>query len=128
MGKTILISSHILTELADLCNVVGFIENGEIIAYGDVSMIKEKVLPTRKIRISLMSDPARAVEALTGYKGVVGATQDLKAVNVEFEGLDEDIKDLLRFLVEKDVAVIGFEEKKRDLEDLFMKITRGQVS
>jgi len=128
MGKTILISSHILTELSDLCSVVGFIEKGDIIAYGGVDSIKEQVLPLRKISIKLMSDPAQAAEALTGYDGITNISHDLKSVNIEFQGLDNDIKNLLKFLVERDIAVIGFEERKRDLEDLFMKITKGEVS
>ncbi len=128
MGKTILISSHILTELREICNSCCIIERGRIAASGRLDELTEKLLPVRIIVVKLLSGAERAAEELLRIPGVASAAVDGRNVRVEFQGQDADIHGLMKKLVEKELPVIGLEEKERDMEALFLRITRGDLA
>jgi len=128
MGKTILISSHILTELREICNACCIIERGRILASGNVDEMTEKLMPVRIIMVKLLSAAERAAEELRKIDGVLSAEVDGRNVRVEFRGADQQIHGLMKNLVDKDLPVIGLEEKERDMEALFMRITKGELA
>lgn len=129
MGKTILISSHILPELADFCNKIGIIEKGEMIVSGDVQEIMKQVSGGRVLEIQVLDDPDKAVELLSGVPGVsVARAGENHTIRVEFAGEAADQHMLLQKLVEGGVRVQSFHEQETDLEDIFMKVTKGIVS
>ncbi len=128
MGKTILISSHILTELREICNSCCIIEKGRILASGNVEEMTERLLPIRIIMVKLLSKIDEAAAELRRIDGVLAAEVDGRNVRVEFRGADTEIHGLMKQLVEKGLPVIGLEEKERDMEALFMRITKGELA
>ena len=152
MGKTIIISSHILPELADFCNKVGIIERGEMLISGDVKEIMAQVAGGKALEIKLLDDFDRASEIVSALPGVraIRRADDAPAVFRNGNGVDGDVDvepvaldscamvvdfngdleaqaELNRHLVQKGLRVIAFHEQQTDLEDIFMKVTRGLV-
>jgi len=128
MGKTILVSSHILPELADFCNTVGIIEKGRLIVAGDVRKIMEEVSGGKVIEIRVMDGAKKAHEVMAG----LACVKDVKALDgvlrAQFVGTLEDQSSILASLVTAGVKVLSFAEEATDLEDIFMKVTKGIVS
>ena len=141
MGKTIFISSHILTELADICNKVGIIEHGRLVASGSVDEINRSLHSVYRVIVKVYDAPvpngsngdghpetARAMAIAQHHPLVSSATSSEDRVVVDFNGSREQIKDLVKALVDQDVPIIGLEEERSDLEDLFMKLTKGELA
>ena len=128
MGKTILVSSHILPELADFCNKIGIIEQGEMVICGDVGEIMRKIQGGKALEITLLDDCDKAVALLSALPDIKGIKQNERTIRVEFSTDDVDTARILRTLVESGLRVQSFTETQVDLEDIFMKVTRGIVS
>ena len=127
MGKTIIISSHILPELADFCNKVGIIERGEMLVSGDVSDIMAQVSGGRTLEIKLIGDDDRAIPLLESAEGVLAARIVNGHLQVDFSGDLEAQADLNMMLIQSGLRVLSFTEQETDLEDIFMKVTKGLV-
>ncbi len=127
MGKTILISSHILTELSDFCNTIGIIEQGELKASGDIDDIKSRMTLKRLVAVEVKSDPDRAHDALINHPEVKGVTLDGNRLEVEIDINCEDFSFIFETLIAKGCKVVGVKELELNLEDIFMQITKGQV-
>lgn len=129
MKKTIFISSHILPELSDICNKIGIIEAGKLLACGYMEDFVEALQSEalRVISIRTLSDPKKLEEALSGYPGVLNSTRENRSLSIEFSGGNEDVSQLLKYLVENDLKVVEFHQKSTNLEDVFLKVTRGEV-
>ncbi|BDI32989.1 ABC transporter ATP-binding protein [Capsulimonas corticalis] len=127
MGKTIIISSHILPELADFCNKVGIIERGEMLISGDVQEIMSQVAGGKTLEIRILGDIETAAEATQSLPGVRAVRTVDSRLHVDFNGDLEAQADLNRLLVEKGLRILSFSEQQTDLEDIFMKVTRGLV-
>ena len=129
MGKIVIVSSHILPELADFCTLVGIIERGEMLAFGPVQDIVRGVNQQKVIEVKVLESASEASMFLHG-KSHVDNTFLLgpHTFKVEFGGTDEDQHALLMALIEAGFKVVEFREESADLEDLFMKITTGAVN
>lgn len=127
MGKTIIISSHILPELADFCNKVGIIERGELLVSGDVQDIMAQVTGGKTLEIRLLDGTERAMEILADAPGVRAVRPVNAHLHVEFTGDLEAQADLNKLLVDSGLRVQTFSEQETDLEDIFMKVTKGLV-
>ncbi|HET6454268.1 MAG TPA: ABC transporter ATP-binding protein [Armatimonadota bacterium] len=128
MGKTILVSSHILPELADFCNKIGIIEKGRLIVAGDVKTILEQTVGGRILEIKVMDEAPKALEILSDLSSIKEAQAVDGMLRAQFSGTLEDQCSVLRALVDGDVKVLSFSEQATDLEDIFMKVTKGIVS
>lgn len=128
MGKTILVSSHILPELADFCNKIGIIEKGRLIVAGDVKTILEQTVGGRILEIKVMDEAPKALEILSDLSSIKEAQAVDGMLQAQFSGTLEDQCSVLRALVDADVKVLSFSEQATDLEDIFMKVTKGIVS
>ena len=128
MGKTILISSHILPELADFCNKIGIIEQGEMVISGDVEEIMRVVHGGMALEITLYGDCEKAVALLSELPDVRAVKRDGNSIRVDFSTDQVDNTAIIRRLIENGVRVRSFNETRVDLEDIFMKVTRGVVS
>jgi ABC-2 type transport system ATP-binding protein len=128
MGKTIMISSHILTELSDMCNAVGVIERGQLLASGKIDEIRRQMQPVQLVTFQFHERAEEALQLLRKHPHVISARQDHSSVKVEFGLPPEKIYELVKVIVQKDLPLIGLSEEKRDLEDLFMKITQGELA
>ncbi|MGO9468672.1 MAG: ATP-binding cassette domain-containing protein [Isosphaeraceae bacterium] len=129
MGKTILISSHILSELADFCTSIGIIERGKLLAAGAIQDIQQQIRSHRVIKVRVLDDGTeRAAELLRDDRAIRLVETFDHTVTAEFEGQDQDMARLLDRLVQSGIVVHSFAEEPLSLEDVFMMITKGIVS
>ena len=126
MGKSIIISSHILPELAELCTEVGIIEGGELIAVGSVEDITAQLEQEKLIQVKVQGkvSEARVLIEENPWVQAVNETAD-GVLQVRFSGNGEEQQRLLRALVLAELPVLSFAESSNSLEDLFMQITKG---
>ncbi|MEP0815089.1 MAG: ABC transporter ATP-binding protein [bacterium] len=130
MNKTIFISSHILHELSDFCNKVGIIELGEMVVSGDINAILKQVQTGQLILIEFApgTDLQAAMEAARGYPKVAEVWErDVDALEVHFEGAEDETSQLMAHLLAAGFKVKSFKEAVDNLEDIFMKVTKGKV-
>lgn len=127
LGKTIIISSHILTELAEMCNQVGIIEHGRLLYYGPPQQISQQQHDHRQLSLRTLAAPDAVEAALKTYLGVTDYRPDGDSWQVNFSGDDAALAGLLAHLVEGKIPVIHFSEQLNDLEAVFMQITSGEV-
>jgi ABC-2 type transport system ATP-binding protein len=132
MGKTILVSSHILSEIEGICTHIGIIEAGELVATGTLQEIRELVQTHRLLRIGLVRglDEAQAwLMQRPDVLAVAAVTENGETdLQVDFSGDDEALAELLAALAGHGFAVKKFTEETGDLEDIFMRLTKGIVS
>jgi ABC-2 type transport system ATP-binding protein len=127
LGKTIIVSSHILPELADVCNKVGIIDRGEL----KVNATVDEVLRRVRQHTVLVIQPAtpemikRTEQLLSGHAKVQSLAIGDASVRVVLKEEVEDYTDLPKYLIENGVALRGFGEESLDLESAFMALTKG---
>lgn len=127
-GKIIVVSSHILPELADFCNTVGIIERGNMLALGPVGEIVKSGQPHRTIRIRFLSSAESAEKFLLTQPLVADLTPHSDGcVVIGFTGGLEDQATLLNELIAHGHKILDFREEHADLEDVFLRITTGAV-
>jgi len=128
MGKMVIVSSHILPELADFCNAVGIIEKGRLITHGRVEDVVRGIQKNRAIEVRMIDRVPEAGMFLHG-KPNISATRVIgpNTLKVDFTGEPNDLAGLLKSLVDGGYLVTGFVEKVENLEDVFLKITTGAV-
>lgn len=128
MGKIILVSSHILPELADFCTMVGIIEQGEMKAFGAVEDITRTLQEHKVLELRVVEGASQATGMLIGRPHVLGAhLMGSTTIKIEFSGDLQDQAELLASLVSEGHKVIEFKEISADLEDVFLKVTSGAV-
>jgi len=125
MGKTIIISSHILPELAEMCDVIGVIEEGNLIAYGKVEEIYARMQEKRVLRIRLVDRMEDALTHLKQQPLVSNVTREGNWAVVGFSGDDQQQVELLRSLALAGLPVAAFNEAEGNLEEIFLEITKG---
>jgi ABC-2 type transport system ATP-binding protein len=142
MGKTIMISSHILTELAEMCTHIGIIERGNLLASGDVATIMRSLQPHRVIEVQIVGDPeapgglAAALEHAAAVVRPLPHVLDVRPLaedtpphlQIDFDGDDRALSDLLARLVAAGVAVTHFAGQISDLEEIFLRVTEGSAT
>jgi ABC-2 type transport system ATP-binding protein len=129
-GKTILVSSHILTELAEMCDQVGIIERGQLLAVGSVREIQKKAVantPQRDIKVRVLGGGASLAVWLGQRSDVTRVKVDDEFVRFTHEGDQASEVALLREIVLADFAVAEFGGQSKSLEDVFMAVTRGAI-
>ena len=126
-GKTILLSSHILTELSEMCDVITIIEKGRILANGTVQDVLESVRKRRLLSVRV-AGPMDALERfLLEQPGVTNVHEAGRCLQFEFDGGDDEQVKLVGRLVAAGVPVLEISAHGADLEDLFIEITKGRV-
>ena len=127
-GKTVIISSHILSELSDFCTSVGIMEQGQLVLSGPVDQVAERVLGRGRIRIEILSG-TEALESLVASHGKAGSlVHQANAFEFEFDGSQDEVSTLLSELVAAGVQIISFGRIKSDLEEVFLKVGAKEVS
>ncbi|PJF43962.1 MAG: multidrug ABC transporter ATP-binding protein [Phototrophicales bacterium] len=133
MGKTIFFSSHILADVSEICTHIGIIEAGEMVMQGPIKELRRQLNPHKIIVISLLDKVEEAKTAILQLPDVEAVT-DLapedgkKRLRVEFKGEDAGVSQLLAALTTKGIPIVNFAEETSDLEQVFMKVTKGIVS
>jgi ABC-2 type transport system ATP-binding protein len=126
-GKTIVLSSHILTELAEMCDVVTVIEKGKILATGTVQEILQGVRSRRTLSVRLARSHDGIERFLLEQPGVLNVHEAGGRMQFEFEGGDDEQVALIGRLVAAGFPVLEFTAHGAGLEDLFIEITEGRV-
>ncbi|MHB1421731.1 MAG: ABC transporter ATP-binding protein [Gemmataceae bacterium] len=126
-GKAILISSHILTELAEICSGAVIIERGTILRAGSLSRILTADLPHRSIRIRTLDEPELLHKHLILQPNIAAVRLIDHTVEADVTGDDESCWELLAHLVRGGYRVVEFHQQRAGLEELFMNVTEGEV-
>jgi ABC-2 type transport system ATP-binding protein len=128
MGKSIIVSSHILPELAEMCDQIGIIESGELKAFGSVEEITSRLNQDKLIRIAIHGPKQQGMNLIEQNPWVRGVDEtDEGLLQISFTGDASEQTKLLATLVAGGVPVLSFTEVNNSLEDLFMRITEGVV-
>jgi ABC-2 type transport system ATP-binding protein len=155
LGKTIFLSSHILTELSDVCTSIGILERGRLVVAGPIGEIAERLEAARaaeaighatpeeprapkatgpgagalrrRVKLRLLGDPELAAALVRGAPGVVEAAVVGGAVHVGYAGTDAKIAEIVQLLVQSGVGVVGVEPERNELERIFLEVTRGDM-
>ena len=130
MGKTIFVSSHILPELADFCNVVGIMERGHLVVAGSVNDIVRKLEGAAILDVRVagaIENGEKALQLLQGHAEIRGVRHEGNHLEIEWTGEPDDVPQILTHLVRNGVPVASFAPRSANLEDVFMKVTAGAV-
>ncbi len=137
-GKGVLISSHILAELEELCTAVAIIERGHLVAAGSVAQVRGAAITAREatvddsalpatVEIALAAEHPRFSEILAERPGVSGVQVSGRFATLAAAGGDREHAELLKALVEAGLPVARFAARGRNLEDAFLHLTKGKV-
>jgi ABC-2 type transport system ATP-binding protein len=129
--KAILISSHILTELTEICNGVVIIERGKILETGTIEEVLKKSAPRRTVAIRLLEGNShqnpQLLRELLQTPFVENAREVTNEIHFELTGDEAAACDILGSLIAKKFKIIEFRQTKANLEDIFMNVTKGGV-
>ena len=125
MGKTIIISSHILPELAEMCTEVGIIDRGKLSAEGTVNHIMQQLTKKRIINVKPFENNEKLIKLLSEKPFISEIIENTDDVEFSFDGDDKELSLLLKNIIIEDIPIISFKEKEGNLEEIFMQITGG---
>ena len=125
MGKTIVISSHILSELSEMCNSIGIMNRGQLVAAGKIEDIMNHLSGGKKIHVRVASEMEPAVRIIREHAGASVESVLENEVIISHNGSDEDICALIGSLIQNQVLLTGFYKEEGSLESLFMQLTGG---
>ena len=127
MGKTIIISSHILPELTELCTMIGIIDHGHMRATGPVQDVIQRLSADRRLRITVVGDKAPAVAILEPLEAVRHVDIANGTIEATYEGDDSTAADILQALTAGGIKVSAFSQVDGGLEEAFMRATSEDV-
>jgi ABC-2 type transport system ATP-binding protein len=127
-GKAVLISSHILTELAEICTGAVFIERGKILQAGTLEQLLNQHVQQRTVVIRSLAPVEQLHKHLLLQPDVEAVRVVEQAVEVDVAGSDEACCDLLERLVKDGYRILEFRPRRADLEQIFMTVTKGDVA
>jgi ABC-2 type transport system ATP-binding protein len=128
MGKTILISSHILSELQEMCNKIGIIEKGTLLFSGSVDEVRNQIRRGTSIDVRVSGDNEIARAALETHPMIESSALDNGNIRVNLTPEAKDHTFIAPYLLEKGFAIELLKQEEPDLEDIFLRITKGVVS
>ncbi len=136
MGKTIFFSTHILADVAEICSDIGIVEAGKLVTSGGVADMQRALVPTRQYQLRLLEADFAAAQTTVGQQTHVAAVQRAtddqgeltSTLLIDFTGDDAAASALLIALVQAGLPILEFSETAHDMEDLFMRATRGIVN
>ncbi|MGI8980573.1 MAG: ATP-binding cassette domain-containing protein [Pirellulaceae bacterium] len=126
-GKSVLVSSHILTELAEMCDRVGIIERGQLLAVGTVEEIQREQQPHREVKVRVLGGAEGARAWLAAHSDVNDVTQSGEELKYSHPGDRESEVVLLKEMIQAGFRVAEFASHSQSLEDVFMAVTKGVV-
>jgi len=127
-GATILISSHILTELEGFCTSIGIMERGRLVRSGKIEDVTAAESPTRAVELRWIAHTSVSVSSvLSQFPEVSGVELEASEGHFNFTGPDERLSDLLTALVSAQVRLTSFNDVKTTVEDLYMRLSHHEV-
>ncbi|MBL8868943.1 MAG: ABC transporter ATP-binding protein [Planctomycetaceae bacterium] len=128
MGKTILISSHILSELADCCTSIGIVERGQLLMHGPIDSVYRQIRRNRIVEIRFVDGMDAGISIIRSSPHLRGLDIEGLKATAELETDDEGLAQLLDQLIKQGVRLKSFNDKDPTLEDVFMLVTKGLVA
>ena len=128
MGKTILISSHILTELADCCTSIGIIERGKLLMHGPIEEVYRRIRRNRIVEVRFIENMEAGISLIRSQPETRDVQVDGQKATVELAAEDGEVAALMEKLIAAGVRMNSFAEKEPTLEDVFMLVTKGAVA
>ena len=128
MGKTILVSSHILSELADFCTSIGIIERGKLLLHGPIEDVYRRIHRNRIVVIKFLANMEAGLSIIRSTPETRDVQIENQQATVELAADEEQTAALLERLTAAGVRMVSFAEKEPTLEDVFMLITKGAVA
>ncbi|MBL0388792.1 ABC transporter ATP-binding protein [Tumebacillus sp. ITR2] len=125
MGKTIIISSHILPELAEMCDTIGIIEQGQLIALAPVDQIASRVAGHKVLRVKLLDRVEEAHAQVHYLEHVSQVDVQDNTLLIQYTGDEAGQVELLAKLVQNGLPVLSFAEEAGNLEEVFLTVTKG---
>lgn len=125
MGKTIVISSHILSELSEMCSSIGVMNKGKLIEAGKIDDIMQRLTGGNRIHIQIHSGMDTAIRILKEFVGVTVESVRENELIVLYNGTEETITHIIGELIQNQVLLNGFYREEGNLETLFMQLTGG---
>ena len=126
-GKTILVSSHILTELAEMCDIVGIIELGRMLAVGSVAEIQRGQSRHAEVQVRVLGGAAAMAQWLMARGDVREVRVDGESALFTHNGDEQSEANLLRESITAGFRIAAFGSRVSSLEDVFMQVTAGKV-
>ncbi|MEK7310130.1 MAG: ABC transporter ATP-binding protein, partial [Planctomycetota bacterium] len=127
-GKTTFISSHILTELSDICNTIGIMQKAVMVESGKIDDIISRVYAKKVLRLDTLSDKSMAAAFVKTMESVEDAFIKDNFIEILFSGNREQIPILHKKLVGQGIEVVSFYEYRQNLEEIFMSLSVKEVS
>jgi ABC-2 type transport system ATP-binding protein len=127
LGKTIIISSHILSELQTLCNRVAIIEKGKLIYSGPVQGVRDQMSSGAIYWVTVREESPRALELLKAREEVAEVEPVDGQVKVTLKDHDMDPAFIAEVLVQNGLKLTGLWEDELGLEEVFLRVTRGET-
>jgi ABC-2 type transport system ATP-binding protein len=130
MGKTVIISSHILLEMAEMCSDVAIIQGGRLVVSGDVEQVTRRISGGRQLEIRVLergADAAAALKNMTAISNVITTEDNENLIQADFSDDDRSLHYVLAELIKQDIPVISFAPRSSGglLEEVFMSVTEG---
>ena len=126
-GKAILISSHILTELAEMCNGAVIIERGHILMAGNMQELITSRVPKRTVLIRPFAGQEDLYRELLQLPNIEAVRVVGPEIAAEVNGPEDMCCDLLVHLVQRGFRIVEFKQQRANLEEIFMSVTKGEV-
>lgn len=127
-GKTILVSSHILSELSEFCTSVGIMQKGEMVVSGTIEEVVRRVCRARRIGLRLAWSVEGAAARLGSYEGVGAVEARGEGFELDFEGDERAASALLGAMVRDGLPVCAFAERKMGMEDILLCVGAREAS
>jgi ABC-2 type transport system ATP-binding protein len=128
MGKTIIISSHILLELAEMCTDIAIVQGGRLMVSGGVEQVTRRLNGARQLEIRVLDRMIEAVQLLKGMTSISNVTEsEERLIQADFAGDDQALYNVLVTLITREIPVISFAPRSSGgrLEEVFMSVTEG---
>lgn len=126
MDKTVIISSHILSEMNEICTSVGIIEEGNLIYSGGINNLLSRMSSTNPLKIVVRDKVKESKVILSELPYITNIKENSKELTVFFNGGEIEISNTIKALVLKDIPIVSFTQVSENLEDVFIKITEKE--
>ena len=122
-GKTLIVSSHILTELDDFCSHIAIMNKGELVLHEDVKDVHKKLKGEHTLKLKVLNMFEKTKERLQNNPSVTSLSGSYGTYTLGYSGEDKIIAEINASLVGSGIEVVHIEREQKDLEDLFMELT-----
>lgn len=120
MGKTVVIASNILSDLDEICNKVGFLNNGRLVAFGEIESVLNRMNIPHVLEIKVLSEVNKAQAILEERRDIASVNVKNSIFEIEYVGSPQEVYEVLNALVYAEIKVLAFYENTRRLENAFL--------